>query len=176
MSKQSRQKRCLCCNALFEPDPRTKGRQRYCSKPECQIIRQRENEEYWRKRNPDCVEEQRRQTREWFKTHPEYSGLRRQKNPQLAESNRSNSRVRMKKIRKIRLFDKSKVILTQLSGNKEVRCYLTRGNQWLYMRLTKASPLSRLAFGRDNSNKISNNFARTKWLYAVPDKPALKGQ
>lgn len=174
MPKQSRRKRCISCNVLFEPDPRTKDKQKYCSNSACQSTRQRKNEKDWRKRNPDCVEEQRRQTRQWFKIHPEYSRYRRKKNPQLDRSNRNNSRTRMEKIRKKRLFDKSKAILTQLSGNKELRCYLTRGNRWLYLRLTKASPLSKLGFRRDNSN----NPAKTGRLYEIPDKtvyePALK--
>ena len=173
MSRQTRRKRCMSCNVLFEPDLRTKGRQKYCSKPECQTIRQRKNEKDWRQRNPDCVEYQRLQTRQWFKAHPEYNRYRRKQNPQLAESNRNNSRMRMEKIRKKRMFDKSKVILSQLSGNKEVRCYLTKDNQWLYLRLTKASPLSKLGFRRDNSN----NLAKPKWLYKISDKtvyePAL---
>ena len=174
LNKRTRRKHCLACAVLFEPDPRTKGNQKYCSKPNCQTIRQRKNEKNWRKRNPECLEQQRQQTRKWFKTHPKYSFQRRQKNPRVAKSNHMNTRVRMKKIRQIRLFDKSKVILTQLSGNKEVRCYLTRGNQWLYMRLTKASPLSRLPVIRHNKNRIINNLSKTKWLYEISDKNGCK--
>ncbi len=47
-----RRKRCKNCKELFEPDVRTKGKQKYCSKKECQNKRQRENEKDWRKRNP----------------------------------------------------------------------------------------------------------------------------
>lgn len=170
LKKRTRRKHCLACTVIFEPDPRTKDKQKYCSNPNCQTIRQRKNERNWRKRNPECLKQQRQQTREWLKIHPKYSFQRRQKNPQVAKSNRINTRVRMKKIRQIKLFDKSKVILTQLSGDKQVKCYLTRGNQWLYMRLTKASPLSRLPIIRHNKHKVINNLPKIKWLYEISSK------
>jgi len=56
----------------------------------------------------------------------------------------------MQKIRGQRVFDKSKVILTQLVGGKSDKCYLTRGGKGLYVCLTKASPLSRRGSLRDN--------------------------
>ncbi|MCP4648661.1 MAG: hypothetical protein GY853_01090 [PVC group bacterium] len=147
---KKRQKRCLHCKELFEPNPRTKGKQKYCSKEECQKKRQRQNEANWRRRNPECLELQQEQTRIWYKSHPDYSRNRRLKNPHLAQYNRITTCIRMQKIRKNILFDKSKVILSQLSGNKEYKCYLTKGSKWLYVRLTKASPLSKLYTRSDN--------------------------
>ncbi len=148
--KIRRRKRCLFCKGLFQPDPRTKGKQRYCSKELCQGKRQRKNERDWRKRNPECVDSQYEQTRQWFKSHPQYSAQRRANNPKILDKNRHQTRVRMKKIRTKQLFDKSKVILTQIVGGKSDKCYLARGGSWLLVRLTKASPLSRLKCLRHN--------------------------
>jgi hypothetical protein len=60
----------------------------------------------------------------------------------------------MRKIRARRLFDKSKVILTQLVEKQGDKCYLARGCRWLMVRLTKASPLSRLPFMKDNRLRL----------------------
>jgi len=150
---KQRQKRCKSCQELFQPDPRTKGKQRYCSKPECQKKRQRQNEKDWRRHNPECVKYQYQQTRIWNKTHSDYSHQRRAENPQLLRHNREQTRYRMQKIRAKRMFDKSKVILTQLVGGKAYKCYLTRGSRWLHVRLTKASPFSKRGFLGDNRNR-----------------------
>ncbi|MCK5215844.1 MAG: hypothetical protein KAR05_10895 [Candidatus Omnitrophica bacterium] len=150
--KRKRQKRCKCCRKLFQLDARTKGKQKYCSKPECQRKRQRQNERDWRKRNPDCVEYQYQQTRQWNKAHPDYSRQKRAQNPQLLKHNSDQTRHRMQEIREKRVFDKSKVILTQVVGSKPDKCYLTRGSKWLHVRLTKASPLSKRGSVGDNRN------------------------
>lgn len=141
--KQTRRKRCFCCGELFDPDPRSKGKQRYCSKAECQTTRQRQNELDWRVRNPDCLAEQYKQTRLWYKAHPDYSRQRRSLNPQILQQNRNQAKLRMRKTRAKIMFDKSKVILTQLVGNKPDKCYLAQGAKWVMVRLTKASLLSK---------------------------------
>jgi hypothetical protein len=161
----SRRKRCLNCNELFDSDPRTKGQQRYCSKDECQAMRQRLNEKDWRLRNPDCVAYQQHQTSQWFKDHPEYSQQRRKDNPDLLIKNRDGTRLRMKKMRHRVMFDKSKSILTQLTGSNTDKCYLTRASGWLMVRLTKASPLSRRGSITDNRyqfKRIVNHLPRGK--------------
>jgi len=152
----TRQRRCRWCGELFTPDPRTKGKQRYCSRPECQTKRQRLNESAWRIKNPDCMEYQRRQSRDWHINHPDYSRKRRLKYPRLLKINRDNTRLRMRKIRSQRLFDKSKVILTELVARQADKCYLTHGYRWLMVRLTKASPLSRLPFMGDNRSRLKS--------------------
>jgi len=149
-----RRKRCKCCKDLFTPDPRTKGKQRYCSKSECQTKRQRQNERGWRRRNPDCLADQQEQSRQWHRDHPDYSHQRRANDPELLELNRDQTRVRMRKIRSKRMFDKSKVILTQVAGGKVDKCYLTHGGKGLYVCLTKASPLSKRGALRDNRSRF----------------------
>ena len=148
--KLKRQKRCKACQELFQPDSRTKGKQKYCSKAECQNSRQRQNEKDWRKRNPDCLAYQYEQTRQWNKAHPDYSRQRRAKDPQLLKNNRRLTRNCMKKIRAKKRFDKSKVILTQVVGENKDKCYL----MWLHVGLTKASPLSRQGSLSDNCREF----------------------
>lgn len=151
---RTRQRHCRHCGQLFTPDPRTKDKQRYCSRHECQTKRQRLNESTWRVKNPDCLDYQRGQSRLWNKAHPDYSRLRRLENPRLLVKNRDDTRVRMRKIRSQDLFDKSKVILTELVERQADKCYLTQGSRWLMMRLTKASPLSRLMHMGDNRSRL----------------------
>ena len=149
-----RRKHCLSCGELFEPDPRSKGKQRYCSKEACQSKRQRQNERAWRLNNPECLQEQYERSRIWHSTRPGYSRQRRKANPELLEQNRSQTKLRMRKIRIKALFDKSKSILTQLAGGKADKCYLTQGYKWLLVRLTKASLLSRAGLVCDNLSRF----------------------
>ena len=144
MPLHTRRKRCKLCKRLFEPDPRAKGRQQYCSKPACQARRQRQNEYTWRMRNPDCLDYQRGQSRLWYKARPQYSRNRRLQDSCLLQDNRDKTRLRMRKIRVKMMFDKSKLILTQLVERQADKCLLTRRSRWLMVRLTKASPLSKL--------------------------------
>ena len=153
---RTRQRRCRHCGRLFAPDPRTKGKQRYCSRHECQTKRQRLNEATWRAKNPECLDYQREQSRSWHKNHPNYNRKRRLKYPHLLKINRDNTRIRMRKIRSQKLFDKSKVILTELVDRQADKCYLTHGYRWLMVRLTKASPLSRIAFMGDNRLRLKS--------------------
>ena len=162
VSRQARQKRCLSCSELFDPDPRTKGKQRYCSEPSCQNKRQRQNESAWRKRNPDCLSDQYKESRLWYKSHPGYSRQRRANNPVLAQGNRQQTKIRMQKARAQSAFDKSKVILKQLVGTKADKCYLTPRTNWLLVRLTKASLLLR-------SGSIWDN--RRQWKQAAKNLP-----
>ena len=97
--RQARQKRCKYCGVLFKPDPRIKGKQRYCSKTACQTQRQRQNELDWRTRNPDCLQEQYERSRLWYKARPDYNRQRRTANPEFAQENRDQTMVRMRKIR-----------------------------------------------------------------------------
>lgn len=147
---RKRRKHCRCCGELFSSDPRAKGKQQYCSKDECQTKRQRQNEFDWRIKNPGSLDDQRNQSRQWHKDHPDYSKLRREGNPWFKEKNRKDTKIRMQKNRGKKMFDKSKSILTQLIGNKREKCYLTYGKRWLVARLTKASPLSKAGSFWDN--------------------------
>jgi hypothetical protein len=82
------------------------------------------------------------QVRAWHKARPDYSRKRRASDPALTMGNRIQTRIRMRDRRFRSVFDKSKPILTQLIGKTRDKCCLISG-QWLYLRLTKASPLSK---------------------------------
>lgn len=150
----TRRKHCPYCRALFEPDPRTKSKQRYCSKSVCQTQRQRQNESDWRTKNPDCLQEQYERSRLWHKARPDYSRQRRKNNPGVLRENRSQTKLRMRKIRSKKMFDKSKSILTQLVGSKLDKCYLAHRSKWLLVRLTKASLLSKPGSLWDNRKQF----------------------
>lgn len=47
MSRAPRRRKCLCCSKFFFPDPRTAGRQRYCSKPDCRQSSKAASQRRW---------------------------------------------------------------------------------------------------------------------------------
>src|SRR5271157_6052361 len=49
---EARKRPCTICRRWFRPDARAGGRQRACSKPECQTARRRKTQASWRGRNP----------------------------------------------------------------------------------------------------------------------------
>jgi hypothetical protein len=85
---------------------------------------------------------QQEQIRAWHKARPNYSRKRRASDQALTIRNRVQTRFRMRDRRFRSVFDKSKLILMQLIGKTRDKCCLISG-QWLYLRLTKASPLSK---------------------------------
>jgi hypothetical protein len=60
----------------------------------------------------------------------------------------------MREIRGRQRFDKTKSILLQLLGNQADKCYLTRGAQWLHLRLTKPSRFSNLKAVCENAGQL----------------------
>ena len=160
-SKKTRRRHCKCCRELFEPDRRSSGKQRYCSKLECQAIRQRANEKDWVSRNLEPVAIQKRK---WQQKHPGYSNQRREAKPELAEQNRQDTQKRMQELRFKAMFDKSKSILTQITGNSMDKCCLMRG-RWLFLRLTRASRWTRPMLIRHTGGsikRISNHLPKSK--------------
>jgi hypothetical protein len=77
IKKRVRKRKCLGCGDLFDPDPRTRDRQRFCSKPECKRkskawrqcrwLKKRANQNYFS--GPEQVT----RVQEWRKEHPGYS-------------------------------------------------------------------------------------------------------
>ena len=47
MKPEARRCKCLHCKMLFMPDYRNRGRQKYCSTPECRQASQRARQERW---------------------------------------------------------------------------------------------------------------------------------
>jgi len=71
-----RKRKCLCCGEIFQPDPRNRHHQRYCSKPACQRashaasqrrwLNKPENRDYFR--GPIQVA----RVQAWRRAHPGY--------------------------------------------------------------------------------------------------------
>ena len=87
---QSGQRKCLCCKLFFDPDHRSRERQRYCSQPECRRsskaasqaawLAQPDNRDYFR----DPVHVARVQA--WRADHPGYSRGKRRKPTSLQDA------------------------------------------------------------------------------------------
>ena len=76
MQKLKRRK-CLCCNCLFRPDPRTADRQKYCSKPDCRAASKLASQRRWRDK-PENRDHFRgsvhvERVRAWREANPGYS-------------------------------------------------------------------------------------------------------
>ena len=157
-----KRKRCLSCRKLFDPNPRTKNHQHYCSKDECQIVRQRQNEKNWCQNNPDVVKQYKSK---WQRKHPDYSRLKRTSNPALAQKNRQDTKARMQKMRKSAMFDKNKSILTQVIGRNTDNLCLMRG-RWIFLCLTGTSAWTRALVMRHTSGirlkRIANRLPRSR--------------
>jgi hypothetical protein len=69
-------RKCLCCKQLFIPDPRSRGRQRFCWKRECRLASKKESQKRWackpENRGYWCGPEQVERVRAWRKEQPEY--------------------------------------------------------------------------------------------------------
>lgn len=82
MNPKRPRRRCLCCREWFHPDPRSRFRQQFCSKPACRKARKTlahqrwaarpENQDHWR------GESEVERVRLWRLKHPGYwKGTRR---------------------------------------------------------------------------------------------------
>ena len=71
MSRKRRSK-CLCCNELFTPDYRNRGKQKYCAGPACQKASKRASQQKWLSKNPDYFKGSAnvQRVREWRARNP----------------------------------------------------------------------------------------------------------
>ena len=76
MKIPSRRCQCLHCKLLFVPDYRNRGRQRYCSAPECQQASKRARQQRWltKPENADYFRgaQNVERVQQWRKAHPGY--------------------------------------------------------------------------------------------------------
>ena len=76
MKPEARRCKCLHCKMLFVPDYRNRGRQKYCSTPECQQASKRARQQRWlsKPENQDHFRgaENVQRVQEWRKAHPGY--------------------------------------------------------------------------------------------------------
>ncbi len=75
--KRVRKRKCLNCGELYLPDPRTRDRQKFCSKPECKRASKARSQRRWLSKpenqqyfsGPENVD----RVRAWREKHPGYS-------------------------------------------------------------------------------------------------------
>ena len=70
-------KKCLCCHHFFKPTPQSKGRQNYCSHPECKKASKKASQEKWlaKPENKDYFKSPAnvQRVQQWRKHDPAYS-------------------------------------------------------------------------------------------------------
>jgi len=71
-----RQKKCLGCQKWFTPDPRSKDRQRFCSKPACKKASKAWRQARWRSKPENRTywhgEKEVERVRQWRDANPGY--------------------------------------------------------------------------------------------------------
>ena len=76
MAKRTGKRKCLCCGDFFTPDYRNRGRQKYCSKPECRKASKATSQRHWlnKPENRDYFHglDNVQRVQEWRKAHPGY--------------------------------------------------------------------------------------------------------
>jgi hypothetical protein len=76
MKPEARRCKCLHCKMLFVPDYRNRGRQKYCSTPECQQASKRARQQRWLSKPENQGHfrgaENVQRVQEWRKAHPGY--------------------------------------------------------------------------------------------------------
>ena len=69
-------RKCLHCHTFFKPNPRSKGRQKYCSTPECQKVSKSASQKKWlqkaQNKNYFCGSENVQRVQQWRSNHPKY--------------------------------------------------------------------------------------------------------
>jgi len=75
--KRVKKRKCLGCGELFIPDPRTRDRQRFCSKPECRCKSKAWRQRRWLKKKANQFyfsgPEEVARVQRWRKENPGYS-------------------------------------------------------------------------------------------------------
>jgi len=70
-------KKCLCCHHFFKPTPQSKGRQNYCSQPQCKKASKKASQEKWlaKPENKDYFKSPThvQRVQQWRKFDPVYS-------------------------------------------------------------------------------------------------------
>ena len=76
MVRRTRRRKCKHCGALFSPDPRNAGRQKYCSQPECRKASKASSQKRWLQKpeNKDYFQDPYnvKRVQLWRKDHPGY--------------------------------------------------------------------------------------------------------
>lgn len=63
---------CLHCRKTFLPEIHNAWHQRFCTRAECQRVRNRESCRHWRLKNPSHFKNYDQRVRDWRRGHPKY--------------------------------------------------------------------------------------------------------
>ena len=80
-----KKKKCRFCSTFFWPHPKAGVRQKICKSPECKKALKAENNARWRKKNPECCQEDYERVKEWLKFHPGYLKTYRKNHPDYVQ-------------------------------------------------------------------------------------------
>jgi len=92
-----KRKKCHYCQTSFIPDPRVKERQKTCGHPSCKKACKAENNARWRRKNPDCCQNDYPRVKQWLDEHPDYLKHYRQTHPEYVQKNREARKLRYRK-------------------------------------------------------------------------------
>ena len=89
MRRPLTKRKCKHCQTFFDPDPRSAGRQRYCSQPECRKVSKANSQRRWQQqphnrdyfKGPTHVE----RVRQWRKDNPGYWRRQRSRAPEALQ-------------------------------------------------------------------------------------------
>ena len=123
VKKRVRRRKCLGCGELFVPDPRTRDRQRFCSKPECRCKSKAWRQRRWLKKkvnqNYFSGPEHVARVQQWRKEHPDYSKEARLRKKALQDDCKSQAVLGEK--------DTSRLTLDALQDDSESQVVLMVG-------------------------------------------------
>lgn len=155
-------KRCVLCYRLFEPHPKVGKRQRVCSDPACQRLRQKLNHLDWLERNPvDYGRWYQDYGKAWRQAHPGYQQQYRRRNKARPSSqgHASAARLPLEALRRLyrtekkeELTDKGTKSNFQVSAEKKEE--LTS-----YFYLLKAKELVLLPLDAEKKEPLTCGFA-----------------
>ena len=91
-----RKKRCRVCRDWYRPDPRNRGFQKVCGKPDCRRERKRQADRQWRATDPGYAASRKSKIRDWAKGYPGYWQHYRAAHPDYVQRNRDQTRERLK--------------------------------------------------------------------------------
>jgi hypothetical protein len=101
--------KCLHCKRLFVPDCRNRGRQQYCSSPECQKASKRARQQRWlsKPENRDYFRDAKNveRVREWRREHPGYWKRCRRRTPRTLQDACSTQPTVIQKVKPAALPD-----------------------------------------------------------------------
>jgi len=134
--------RCVHCHRQFAVNPRLKGQQQYCGRPNCQRARKAAWKRDKTAADPLWREDCRLKNKKWAEENPDYWQRYRQKNPRYATRNRQMQRLRNYRNRSEKRLSGHKVI-AKVDALAEIKSQLKQpvGEYWLVPVIAKVDAL-----------------------------------